>query len=291
MRFIIIISLISTLAAVEIENPRAQRALEAFGSATRDANERLEADIRSAHERHTAAIDAATTRAVRAVSGLMSNRIGPAEQAGLYRLLLALDPQHQEARRFFSAVGTLDAVLEETKGLRHQLMGSIPEAGEVASPEVADPFTAPVEGRVFLSDLQETVSSVGYGSLGKNGDMGYQGWRMLIGGREAGKGLSPHPPNNGYSSVTYQLGAHRFRRFTAIAAMHDRANNQVTPVTFQVWGDGQLLHETSPLRGGGVQEAVSVAISGVRALELRVVCTGQNTAANALWAYPELHLR
>ena len=293
MRYLIIIVAFLTAAqAVEVDNPQARRALDNFTTATSQANERMEAEIRAATVRHNAAIEAATARAVRDVAGLINTRLGPAEQATLYRVLLALDPQHRDARQFFSAVGTLDTVLEEVEPLRHQLLGTIPAAGEkAASPAVAaqeDPFTAPIEGRVYLSDLPETSASVGWGRLGKNGDMGYDGRRMLVGGKEARKGLSTHPPANGEASVTYNLGRHSFNTFTAVAATHDHSRALVTPLVFQVWGDGKLLRELPALTVRGESSPVSVRITGVSVLELRVVCRGRFDNAMAIWAYPEL---
>jgi hypothetical protein len=139
MRYlIIIVAFLTAVQAIEVDNPQARRALDNFTTASSQANERMEAEIRAATVRHNAAIEAATARAVRDVAGLINTRLGPAEQATLYRVLLALDPQHRDARQFFGAVGTLDTVLEEAEAFRHQLLGTIPGAGEVAaSPAVA----------------------------------------------------------------------------------------------------------------------------------------------------------
>jgi hypothetical protein len=164
------------------------------------------------------------------------------------------------------------------------------------------PETSPA---VFLDDLGEMQFKVGWGTLGKHGATGYPkqddeyGQRVVFQGTSPGHALSTYPPSEGSSFVVYGLDR-EFRTFKVTAAIMEprRAKAAVSeahpfylgkaysPLTFKVFGDGQLLWQSRPLRKSGSWQDCSVAVEGVRLLELQVHCPGSNAFAWAAWIDP-----
>ncbi|ESQ89428.1 alpha-galactosidase [Asticcacaulis sp. AC460] len=58
------------------------------------------------------------------------------------------------------------------------------------------------------------------------------------------------------------------RRFTASVGVDDSTLDTSTPVTFQVYGDGKLLGQSSALRFGSAPEELTVEVAGYKILEL-----------------------
>lgn len=59
-----------------------------------------------------------------------------------------------------------------------------------------------------------------------------------------------------------------FRRFVAQVGVDDSARARQQPVTFLVYGDGQLLMRSKPMRAGDAAQPLDVSIDGVRIVEL-----------------------
>jgi hypothetical protein len=151
---------------------------------------------------------------------------------------------------------------------------------------------------VYLSDLQETHSSVGVGVLGKNGDLGYDPGggadrRIIVGGVPVRKGLSMHstapPTAPGYSFARYQLDG-KYTSFHSAVAVNDSVRVASTgmagaPLTFSVVCDGRELWKSRPLQRPGDSEPCTVDVTGVRLLEVRVT-HGGGGAAHAVWVDP-----
>jgi hypothetical protein len=149
---------------------------------------------------------------------------------------------------------------------------------------------------VYLCDLQETHSSVGFGVLGKNGDLGYDPGngdrRTIVRGVPARKGLSMHATTRGFSFARYQLDG-RYTSFHSVAAANDSVRVggfpgrgvAESPLTFSVMGDGRELWKSQPLQRAGESEPCTVNVTGVRQLEVRVYCDGQGSA-HAVWVDP-----
>jgi S1-C subfamily serine protease len=148
-------------------------------------------------------------------------------------------------------------------------------------------------GPVYLCNLRETQSSVGFGVLGKNGDLGYAPHsgdrRIVVRGVSAEKGLSMHATSRAFSFARYQLDG-RYTTFHAVAAANDSVREGPrgmvdTPMTFSVVGDGRELWRSRPIQSPGESHACIVDVTGVRQLEVRVYCNGQE-AAHAVWLDP-----
>lgn len=153
------------------------------------------------------------------------------------------------------------------------------------STAIRDAPGMPESAVVFLSELQERDVVVGYGGFAKNGDLGYEGQSIVVGGAPSKKGLSMHPPSNGASRVTFEIpkGAVLFE---GTAAINDSGRTQRTPVTFKVFGDGRLLWSSKPLRGAGSTEQCRIPTKGARTIMLVVECPGSYGHAHAVWCDP-----
>jgi hypothetical protein len=138
---------------------------------------------------------------------------------------------------------------------------------------------------VFLADLPEHEVRVGYGSFGKNGDLGYGGLKIMVGNVLSPHGISMHPPSNGSSHVAYTL-TQRYSLFTAAVGIAD-GRVSTTPLIFRVLGDGKELGHSQPYRGG-TPEPCQINITGVTKLELEVECNGIYRSAYAVWIEPML---
>jgi S1-C subfamily serine protease len=158
--------------------------------------------------------------------------------------------------------------------------------------------------RVYLCDLQETHSFVGFGALGKNGDLGYDPGvgignpvggdrRIIVRGVPAKKGLSMHstapPAGPGFSFARYQLDG-KYRCFHSAAAANDSIAAMTrgmldTPMTFSVVGDGRLLWRSGPIQRPGESQPCIVDVTGVRQLEVRVTHSSGG-ATHAVWVDP-----
>src|SRR5262249_26097096 len=141
---------------------------------------------------------------------------------------------------------------------------------------------------VYLDDLQETDSKVGFGALGKHGDAGYHNHRTALQGKSYSHALSMVPPGFGASQVTYDVQG-KYRAFRGIAALIDnaQATHSRSPVIFKVIGDDRVLWHSPPLQKCGTGQECAVNIDGVKTLRVEVHCAGgDHTDARAAWLDP-----
>ena len=143
-----------------------------------------------------------------------------------------------------------------------------------------------VDKKVWLSDLQERNAFVGYGTFGKNGELGYEGLTIVVGGRPSQEGISMHPPANGISKVTYDVPV-GCTHFEGEAAIADGRLPQATPVVFRVINEkDRLLWQSKPIHGAGKSEKCRIALTGAKSLTLTVECLGSHNYAYAVWINP-----
>ncbi|MGB8853225.1 MAG: NPCBM/NEW2 domain-containing protein [Pirellulales bacterium] len=155
------------------------------------------------------------------------------------------------------------------------------------TPGNAEPVAAAVKGRdVFLSDLAEQDPVVGYGVFGKNGQLGYEGLKIVVGGEPSPKGISVHPFSNGMSRVTYEV-PEGCTHFEGRAAIADGRLPQQTAVIFRVLNEQEdVLWKSRPLKGKGAGEECSIALNGAKSVTLTVECPGSFNYAYAVWVEP-----
>ncbi|CAM3391426.1 glycoside hydrolase family 97 catalytic domain-containing protein [Kibdelosporangium persicum] len=145
----------------------------------------------------------------------------------------------------------------------------------------------PLTGQAYVSDLSFDSATNGWGPVERdmsNGESGGGDGRPLsIAGTQYTKGLGVHAE----SEVVISLGG-TCRTFTAKAGMDDETTSPGSSA-FQVIGDGRVLHQTGVLRTGDAPVALTVALTGVRVLALKVTDGGDGkNFDHADWA--EAHL-
>jgi hypothetical protein len=147
----------------------------------------------------------------------------------------------------------------------------------------------------WLSDMDEFDAKVGWGQFGKKGKLGYStkagevNSPIMFNGQPNPQGISMAPAGNDPSSVKYRLG-HTYKLFKASVACNDLdpgENGPHQPMTFKVYGDGELLWVSEPVSKVGVKQDVRLGVFGVDVLELRVQC-GDGNSARAIWLDPQV---
>ncbi|OLV17045.1 NPCBM/NEW2 domain-containing protein [Deinococcus marmoris] len=136
---------------------------------------------------------------------------------------------------------------------------------------------------VWLSDLAYVSAQSGWGPVEFDRSNGEQGLRdggaLTIAGRTFDRGMGVHAP----SALDYDLG----RTCTAFSAQLglDGEVGKRGSVVFEVYGDGQKLYDSGPLRGGDPARQAVVDLRGVQTLRLSATDGGDGLAYDhADWA-------
>jgi alpha-glucosidase len=155
----------------------------------------------------------------------------------------------------------------------------IPVAAEFRVPDfpqvhVAKAVTGlvPLTGEHYVSDLPFDSATNGWGPVERdmsNGESGGgDGTQLRVAGTGYAKGIGVHAESN----VVISLGG-TCRTFTAGAGLDDETTEPGS-VVFQVVGDGRVLKDTGVLRTGTPAVPISVDLTGIRVLSLRVTDGG-----------------
>ncbi len=148
----------------------------------------------------------------------------------------------------------------------------------------------------FLADMQESEVKVAHpGWFSKEGLVTILDARdrpMLIKGTRCPHSIYMHPPRDSFATAAFRLDKsyQRLKTEAAIPSLEDysRQGNPVTPLTFEVLGDGKSLWKSGELQTKEATESCDVSIKGVESLELRVYCPGADNWAIAAWIEPKL---
>jgi hypothetical protein len=139
--------------------------------------------------------------------------------------------------------------------------------------------------RRYLSEMEEFDAVVGHGKFGKMGKLGWDDDREIqVDALKSPFGLFMHAPTRGFSSVKYRLGR-QFKKLEAVAALDERSD-RTRPLQFVVLGDGDVLWKSQSIPAQKRSQRLSVSISQVDVLELRVYCPGRFDGAHAVWLDP-----
>jgi lysophospholipase L1-like esterase len=144
---------------------------------------------------------------------------------------------------------------------------------------------------VYLSDLNATSSSNGWGSIEKDRSNGEQGSNdgktIALNGIGYLKGLGVHAG----SDTTYNIAGGTYSAFSADVGVDDEAGNNGS-VVFQVYVDGQLKYTSPRLTGSSTTQQVSVPLaSNNTTLRLVVTDSGDGgTFDHGDWANARLTL-
>jgi hypothetical protein len=141
--------------------------------------------------------------------------------------------------------------------------------------------------REFLSDMPENVIKQGERRFTKNGELDEGRSKIKVRGVLSPKGLNMHPPDNGYMAVSYRLDR-KATVFKASVALDDKSQQPRNPAVFEVLGDGKSLWESQPINKGTPPEEISIDVSGVVELELRVHAKPSHFDLWAVWIEPRL---
>ncbi|MEZ5942933.1 MAG: NPCBM/NEW2 domain-containing protein [Planctomycetaceae bacterium] len=138
--------------------------------------------------------------------------------------------------------------------------------------------------RTFLDDLQPIEQSVGYGALGRHGQLGYAEKQVVVAGQPARHSLSAHAP----ATLTYHLGG-QYTSFESYLAMNDDVIGRETSADFIVVVDGETKACVTDVTPGDGLQRVSVRVDHARRLELRTR-TNRWDHCHSVWIEPTLRM-
>ena len=137
---------------------------------------------------------------------------------------------------------------------------------------------------VSLDSIEPLEARVGYGQLGRWGDLGYEGKRVTVNGSFYSHALSAHPP----ARMIFDLGG-RFATFRSQVAINSDVPEGQSHAQFSVAVDGRHV-AVVPLVGAGEAPREIVAdIRGAQRLEL-AVSTTRWECCHAVWLNPQLDI-
>lgn len=142
---------------------------------------------------------------------------------------------------------------------------------------VTNPVTTVLSGVTYLSDLQWSSQSNGWGSPeldSSNNEYGTgDGRQMKINGVTYARGIGAHAP----AAIEYKING-KFSNFTTDVGPDDETSGSVT---FSVYGDGVLLAPTtSVLRKSNGAKRIAVSVAGVQTLRLVVGDGGDSNSGD-----------
>ena len=123
------------------------------------------------------------------------------------------------------------------------------------------PTSTPTGNTTYVSDLNWTSATTGYGSVQK--DKSVNGNTITLNGTTYSKGLGVHA----ISEIHYALNG-TYSTFTSDVGVDDESWGG--SVQFQVYGDGVKLFDSGIVHKGDTIQHISVNVSGVQDLELYV---------------------
>jgi len=135
---------------------------------------------------------------------------------------------------------------------------------------------------MYLDSLTLIESQVGYGDLGMNGSLGYEGLPVTVGRKPYAHALSTHPP----ARLIFQLDG-RFGNFTCQVALNDDVPAGRSHAHFFVRADGVEVGCVPYVMAGAPPRDLCANIAGARIIEL-IVETDAWDSCHALWLDPEV---
>jgi Protein kinase domain/NPCBM/NEW2 domain len=155
-------------------------------------------------------------------------------------------------------------------------------------------FLALAGPNVYLSDVTIHSTRPGGWPVGTQGRFGNPSYLSVpanhdirVEGRSATRGIGMHPNDGreGYTSIAFKISRRGSKLITSVA-LDDVVNRAFSPVTFEVFGDGQVLWQSPELTVARKVVPCEVDVGGVEILELRVSCTQSKHETQAVWVDP-----
>src|ERR1051325_6664073 len=135
---------------------------------------------------------------------------------------------------------------------------------------------------MYLDSISPVQASVGYGSVGTGGDLGYETRRVRVYDREFDHALSTHAP----AQLTYDLGG-RYSSFRCRVAINDDVPAGWGYADFYVSADGRLVAAAPYVTAGAAPRELAADVSRAQRIELAVRTTRWDYA-HAGWLEPRL---
>ena len=124
---------VSPMSAAE-SNPRIQRAIDTFAKEAVEADAQRDEEVEKAQLEHAKSMEKARSTALRNLKRLVNSRSDVSTQAEVYKAVLRLDPYDKDATKFFTAIGTIDQVLNDLDPLvKTDLLGNITTTDSVVA--------------------------------------------------------------------------------------------------------------------------------------------------------------
>jgi predicted O-methyltransferase YrrM len=133
---------------------------------------------------------------------------------------------------------------------------------------------------MYLDSLSLLKTEVGYGGLGLNGDLGYEGRKVSIQGRRYQHAISAHPP----ARLLVRLDG-AFTGFRCHVAINDDVPAGASHADFAVLVNGQEVAVAPYVRAGEPPRELIADVSAAEQLEL-VVRTSHWEYSHAVWIDP-----
>ena len=142
--------------------------------------------------------------------------------------------------------------------------------------------TQVVEPVTYLDALPLHHAQVGYGTLGRDGSLGYEGKSVTVHGQPYSHALSTHPP----ARLIFQVDG-QFTSFQCQVALNDDVRPGISHADFTVLADHRAVAVTPHVVAGDPPRPMIASIEGAQLLEL-VVNTSRWEYCHAVWLDPQL---
>jgi hypothetical protein len=208
--------------------------------------------------------------------------------------MISHDHAHsQECRVDVSGVDVLELLVQCVNGSdgAHAVWVQPRLLQKADTPDVDPPPPPSREGpAAYLSDLEQLEVRSGPWPVSKNGQAG-GGNAIKVAGVASPNGIGMHPPDApGYAAARFRLGK-QAAAFETTVALNDTAGTVFSQAVFEVYGDGRLLWESTPVKGPKQPQDCSVDVAGVDVLELRVHSQGSHLGLHAVWVEPRVYAK
>ncbi|HYV13305.1 MAG TPA: NPCBM/NEW2 domain-containing protein [Pyrinomonadaceae bacterium] len=135
---------------------------------------------------------------------------------------------------------------------------------------------------MYLDSVKLLGRQVGYGDLGMNGSLGYEGRQVRVGKQYYNHAFSTHPP----ARLRFHV-ERRFASFTCQVALNDDVPAGWSHADFSVVADGREVANEPYVQAGEPPRPLVADISGAEYLEL-VVRTSRWEHSHAVWLDPQV---
>ncbi|HSL54834.1 MAG TPA: NPCBM/NEW2 domain-containing protein [Pyrinomonadaceae bacterium] len=135
---------------------------------------------------------------------------------------------------------------------------------------------------MYLDSVKLLQTQVGYGSLGMNGNLGYEGHQVRVGKQHYQHAFSTHPP----ARLRFHV-ERRFASFSCQVALNDDVPAGWSHADFSVVADGREVANEPYVQAGEPPRPLVADISGAEYLEL-VVRTSRWEHSHAVWLDPQV---